>query len=91
MNGFTGRFEGEMKAPEGTEVFAIHPVQEIIDVEEEMARLFEDAGIWRWKKHTSIVTPRDFYEELEKEEIFEGPLYELVYPKATVWRKVYEQ
>ncbi len=42
MNGFTGRFEGEMKAPEGTEVFAIHPVQEIIDVEEEMARLFED-------------------------------------------------
>lgn len=56
-----------------------------------LARLFEDAGIWRWKKHTSIVTPRDFYEELEKEEIFEGPLYELVYPKATVWRKVYEQ
>ena len=55
-----------------------------------LAKLLEEAGICRWRKHTSIVTPEDIYEELEKEVIFEGALYYLV-NQAPVWRKAYEQ
>lgn len=55
-----------------------------------LAKLLEEAGICRWRKHTSIVTPKDIYEELEKEVIFEGALYYLV-NQAPVWRKAYEQ
>lgn len=43
-----------------------------------LAKLLEDSNICHWKKHTSIVTPKDFYNDLEKEIIFEGPLRVLV-------------
>lgn len=55
-----------------------------------LAKLLEDAGVCRWRKHTSIVTPKDFYYDLEKEVIFEGPLYKLVNQDMPVWRKAYE-
>ncbi len=42
------------------------------------ARLLEDAGICRWDKHFSLVTPKDFYEYRGKQKIFEGSLRELV-------------
>ena len=38
------------------------------------------------EKHTSIVTPKDFYDDLEKEIVFEGYLYELVDQKDTMTR-----
>lgn len=41
-----------------------------------LARLLEQAGVCRWDKHFSLVTPKDFYEYEEKEKIFEGSLYE---------------
>ncbi|MDN0061317.1 hypothetical protein QVN96_07835 [Mediterraneibacter glycyrrhizinilyticus] len=41
-----------------------------------LARLLEQAGVCRWDKHFSLVTPKDFYEYDEKEKIFEGSLYE---------------
>ncbi len=43
-----------------------------------LARLLEEAGILRFDKHFSLVTPRDFMEYQEKEVIFEGALRELV-------------
>lgn len=42
------------------------------------ARLLEEAGICRWEKHFSLVTPKDFLEYREKQKIFEGSLRELV-------------
>ncbi|MBC5688047.1 hypothetical protein H8S37_03740 [Mediterraneibacter sp. NSJ-55] len=42
-----------------------------------IGKLFEDAGICRWGKHFSLVTPKDFYEYPEKEKIFEGKLRDL--------------
>ena len=41
------------------------------------ARLLEEAGVCRWNKHFSLVTPRDFMEYEEKEKVFEGSLREL--------------
>lgn len=41
-----------------------------------LGRLLEEAGVCRWDKHFSLVTPKDFYEYEEKEKIFEGSLYE---------------
>ena len=43
-----------------------------------IAKLLEEAGVCRWDKHFSLVTPKDFYEYEGKEKIFEGSLYELV-------------
>lgn len=43
-----------------------------------LARLLEDAGICRWEKHFSLVTPRDFMEYKEKKKIYEGSLREFV-------------
>lgn len=48
-----------------------------------LAKILEETGICHWKKHTSIVTPKDFYDDLEKEIVFEGYLYELVDQKDT--------
>lgn len=42
-----------------------------------IARLLEEAGVCTWKRHFSLVTPRDFMEYENKEKIFEGSLYEL--------------
>ena len=42
-----------------------------------LAKLLEDAGIWNWNKPISLVTPKDFYCDLEKEILFEGSLREL--------------
>lgn len=42
------------------------------------ARLLEEAGICRWGKHFSLVTPKDFFEYREKQKIFEGSLRKLV-------------
>lgn len=42
-----------------------------------IARLLEDAGICRWNKHFSLVTPKDFYEYEDKQKIFEGSLRKL--------------
>ena len=42
-----------------------------------IARLLEEAGVCRWNKHFSLVTPRDFMEYEEKEKVFEGSLREL--------------
>ena len=42
-----------------------------------IARLLEEAGICRWKKHFSLVTPKDFYVYEDKKKIFEGSLREL--------------
>lgn len=44
-----------------------------------LAKVMEDAGICRWEKHFSLVTPKDFYEFEEKQVIFEGRLSEFVY------------
>lgn len=41
------------------------------------AKVLEEAGICRWGKHFSLVTPKDFYEYKEKHKIFEGSLREL--------------
>lgn len=43
-----------------------------------IAKLLEEAGICRWEKHFSLVTPRDFMEYEKKTKIFEGSLRELV-------------
>lgn len=43
-----------------------------------IAKLLEEAGVCRWKKHFSLVTPRDFMEYEKKTKIFEGSLRELV-------------
>ena len=42
-----------------------------------IARLLEEAGVCRWGKHFSLVTPKDFYEYRDKQKIFEGSLREL--------------
>ena len=42
-----------------------------------IARLLEEAGVCRWNKHFSLVTPRDFMEYEEKDKVFEGSLREL--------------
>ncbi len=42
-----------------------------------LAKIMEETGIVRWKKHFSLVTPKDFFEDLEKEVIFEGALADL--------------
>ena len=42
-----------------------------------IARLLSEAGVCRWEKHFSLVTPKDFYEYKEKQKIFEGSLREL--------------
>ncbi len=44
-----------------------------------IAKLLEEAGICRWEKHFSLVTPRDFMEYEKKTKIFEGSLRELVH------------
>ncbi len=41
------------------------------------AKILGEAGICRFDKHFSLVTPKDFYEYKGKETIFEGSLYEL--------------
>ena len=41
-----------------------------------LAKLLEEAGVCRWEKHFSLVTPKDFYEYEEKEKIYEGSLCE---------------
>ena len=41
-----------------------------------LAKLLEDAGVCKWDKHFSLVTPKDFYEYEGKKKIFEGSLYE---------------
>lgn len=43
-----------------------------------IARLLEEAGICRWDRHFSLVTPKEFYEYEEKEVIFEGSLREFI-------------
>lgn len=43
-----------------------------------IARLLEEAGVCRWNRHFSLITPKDFYEYKEKQIIFEGSLKELV-------------
>lgn len=43
-----------------------------------LAKILEDAGVCHWDKHTSIITPKDFYDNLEKQVIFEGLLRDLV-------------
>lgn len=43
-----------------------------------IAKLLEEAGICRWDKHFSLVTPRDFMEYEKKEFFFEGSLRDLV-------------
>lgn len=43
-----------------------------------IAKLLEEAGVCRWERHFSLVTPKDFYEYKEKQKIFEGSLKELV-------------
>ena len=42
-----------------------------------IAKLLEEAGVCRWGKHFSLVTPKDFYEYKDKQKIFEGSLREL--------------
>ena len=42
-----------------------------------LAELLQEAGVCRWEKHFSLVTPRDFYEYPGKQKIFEGSLREL--------------
>ena len=41
-----------------------------------LAKLLEDAGVCKWNKHFSLVTPKDFYEYEGKKKIIEGSLYE---------------
>lgn len=41
-----------------------------------LAKLLEQAGICRWNKHFSLVTPKDFMDYENKQKIFEGSLYE---------------
>ena len=43
-----------------------------------IAKLLEEAGVCRWERHFSLITPKDFYEYKEKQKIFEGSLKELV-------------
>lgn len=43
-----------------------------------IAKLLEDAGVCRWDRHFSLVTPKDFFEYEKKQKIFEGSLRELV-------------
>ena len=45
---------------------------------ENYRELLEEAGICRWDKHFSLVTPRDFMEYEKKEFVFEGSLRDLV-------------
>ena len=42
-----------------------------------LARLLEQAGVCRWDKHFSLVTPKDFYEYENKQKIYEGSLRRL--------------
>lgn len=42
-----------------------------------LAKLLEDAGICKWEKHFSLITPRDFYEYENKRKIFEGTLKDM--------------
>ena len=42
-----------------------------------LARLLEEAGVCKWDKHFSLVTPKDFYEYEGKKKIFEGSLMNL--------------
>lgn len=46
-----------------------------------IAKLLEETRIWKWEKHFSLVTPKDFMEELGDQKIFEGGLWELVEEK----------
>lgn len=39
-----------------------------------VARLLQEAGICRWDRHFSLVTPKEFYEYEDKVKIFEGRL-----------------
>lgn len=43
-----------------------------------IAKLLEETGVWQWKKHFSLVTPKDFMEQFGEKKIFEGGLWELV-------------
>lgn len=43
-----------------------------------IAKLLEEAGVCRWNRHFSLITPRDFYEYEKKQKIFEGSLRKLV-------------
>ena len=42
-----------------------------------IAKLLEEAGVCRWDRHFSLITPKDFYEYREKQKIYEGPLSRL--------------
>ena len=42
-----------------------------------IAKLLEEAGVCKWEKHFSLVTPKDFFEYKDKQKIFEGSLQEL--------------
>lgn len=43
-----------------------------------LGKVLEEAGIVRWEKHFSLVTPKDFYEYENKQILFEGKLREFV-------------
>lgn len=43
-----------------------------------LAKILEEAGICKWEKHFSLVTPKDFYEYPKKRKIFEGTLAEFL-------------
>lgn len=43
-----------------------------------LAKILEEAGICKWEKHFSLVTPKDFYEYPKKLKIFEGSLAEFI-------------
>lgn len=42
-----------------------------------IAKLLEEAGVCSWKKHFSLITPKDFFEYEKKQKIFEGSLRKL--------------
>lgn len=53
-----------------------------------IAKLLEETGVWQWKKHFSLVTPKDFMEQFGEKKIFEGGLWELVDEKEEEGWKV---
>lgn len=48
------------------------------------AKLLEEAGVCRFGKHFSLVTPKDFYEYQGKHKIYEGSLRDLVETEETI-------
>ncbi len=51
------------------------------------AKLLERAGVCKWGKHFSLVTPKDFFEYEKKKVIFEGSLKELTVQKEREGRR----